>query len=530
MAGLGELYDGLGVAAADRIVREKNVLLVLPDSKFDVKPVCGALQVSPWEVSVTWPKAQVTLGQEVTELKPRFVLQVGCQLDESFPSVDDVASIGKSIRKQVTPVLADLFVNLHHHDEYSIKDGLGTVKQLCKVLNAQRRSFCCVTNHGSVGGWIKQYNACQKAGVKAVFAMETYVNNVRDVKSVDHEVARKSCHLVLIANNMEGFYNIIRIHNDAQLNGFYYVPRTTWDACKRWGKGISATSACLGGEIPRLLLTGQKDKAREVYETYAAAFDEFLIELQLIEYEGQRVGNRALIEFAREVGAPLILGVDSHYLEPQGADSHDLIMCIRQKKTLNDKTGKDDVWNFDVRNLYYRNADQVLDLFKNGYVGRDGKQYAPFCDDVFTKEVLWEAMRNGRRIAVGAEDIKLDSSVKLPKLYPDGEDRLRAMARAALDKKIPDALPIYRERLEHELGIITKLGWADYFLMVELLVSEAVSRFGDFAVGLGRGSAGGSLVCYVLGITGIDPLRYGLLFERFIDVSRGNVFACEFKA
>ena len=520
LVNLNELYDDCGIESESRISREKDILLVVESPEYDVRPICKSLGLSPWEVSVTWVKEKLSLEQEIDALSPELVIQVGVKPLDGYPFISGAVDVDAALRKKVLHAIPDLFVSLHHHDEYSIKDGLGTVTQLCDLLKSQRRSFCSITNHGSVGGWIKQYNACKKAGVKAIFGMEAYVSNIRDVKSVEPKVARKAYHLILIAKNMDGFQNIIRIHNDAQLNGFYYSPRANWDAIRQWGNGIIGTSACMAGEIPQALLNGDKEKAKEIYKFYASAFDEFYIELQGIEYEGQRKANKLLIEFAREVGAPLVIAVDSHYLVPQWADCHDLLMCIRQKKTLKDRVQLDDVWSFDVRNLYCRNAKQLSDLIRKGYVDKDWVKHDPFDADVEDKSAFKEAVMNTRRIALSTEDISLDDTVKLPKLYTDGEKRLREMAWAGLERLIPDALPIYKERLTHELDVITKLGWTDYFLIVELLIKEAVKRFGEWAVGYGRGSAGGSLVCYALGITYIDPIRYNLLFERFIDVSR----------
>lgn len=516
---LETLYDAAGIPPERRIKQEKNVLLVCP-ADYDSDLVAARIGLSKWEVSVSHPKDYVSLEDEVAALNPKMVLQVGEKRSDGFPFIQDVSGITSEIVQNAFAATADKFVNLHHHDEFSIKDGLGTVDKQIALLKAQRRSYCCITNHGTVGGWIKQYNACRKAGIKAIFGMEAYVSNVRDIKAVSHEEARLSPHLILLARNKEGFDNIIRIHNDAQLNGFYYRPRANWDILKKCGRGIIATSACLAGEIPRALMAGKKDEARRAYEAYAEAFDEFYIEVQIIEWEGQKIGNRLLIEFAKEVGAPVMLACDSHYLEPQMADSHDLLMCIRQQKTIKDKIEKDDVWGFDVRNLYYRTAEQMAETFKNGFVDKNGNEMGPLMDDVFDLQTFCEALVATQKIAVKTDEIELDSTIKLPKLYDDGEDILRASSAAGLEKRVPDAPKVYNDRLEHELGIITKLGWTDYFLVVDKIVKEAVAKYGDLAVGWGRGSAGGSLVCYALGITNIDPVKYRLLFERFIDESR----------
>lgn len=571
---LTSFYDENEVPESDRIPLEKEILLVVPEKGFDIGPVVSALGLSPYEVAVTYPKSTVEMFPEVCAAEARLVIQVGKQFSRKFHFVPD-ADGAKAFRDKALSLIPDTFVGLHHHDEFSIKDGLGTVKQLVRLLAAQRRSFCCVTNHGSVGGWIRQYNACKKSGVKAIFGMEAYTSEYRGDDPEEKKKHRSANHLVLIARTKEGFDNIIRIHNDAWMNGFYYSPRANREACQKWGKGIVATSACMAGEIPRAVMGGNIEAAKDAYQFYSSVFDKFYIELQIIEYEAQRVANRKLIEFAQSVGAPVILACDSHYLEPEMSETHDVLMCIRQYKTImdlnpatisepepdpepeNDSGDNDpeeevesqaetvtddgeekakkkvdgekpDVWAFDVRNLYYRNADQMRQVFRNGYE-KNGKRLPPFKDDIFTEEVFRQAMENTRLVAVDCETIKLDSAVQLPKLYPDGDEILRKKANdgfieRGLQKK--KNYEEYRDRMIREFAVIGKLGWIDYFLVMDKIISLAkvvAVRMGinpEFAIGYGRGSAGGSLVSYCLGLTDIDPIQYGLLFERFLDEGR----------
>lgn len=524
MSRLSEFYDAKKVPAEARIPLEKNVLLVTPDKGYDISPVLSVLELSPFEVAVTYPKEGVEAFEEIEAAEAKVVLQVDCQLCRKYHTVkrDDPSTILPH-KQRVHSVLTDSFVGLHHHDEFSIRDGLGTVHDLVKYLKLTRRSFACISNHGSIGGWIKQYNACKKAGIKALFAMEAYYSDYRGDDPELKKAHRSANHLLLIANTAEGFYNIIRLHNDACLHGFYYSPRVNREALQKWGKGIVATSACMAGEIPSLLMEGKVDEAKAAYAFYSSVFDKFYIEIQIIEYEEQREANRRLIQFAKEVGAPLIVGCDSHYIDPDFAETHDILMCIRQKKTILDKREKDDIWQFDVRGLYYRNFDQVKELFEGGFTDEGGNTHAPFLDDVFTQEVFAEAMANTRLVAVGAQNIHLDPTIRLPKVYADGKKELRRRinegfaARGLMDKDNRDE---YLERVKYEFETIVKLGWGDYFLVMEKIVSDAKAKFGEWVCGFGRGSAGGSLVSYCLGITDVDPIHYGLLFERFIDPSR----------
>lgn len=522
---LSDLYENRKVPEKEQIRNEKNIIFIVPSKDFPLEQVLVDMGLSRYEVAVTWPKEFVTLQEEIDEINPILVIQIDCSFLDNYESIEST----KASEYQLTSdVITDGFVGIHHHDEFSLKDGLGTVDQITKLLKAQRRSFCCITNHGNIGGWIKQHNACRKMGIKAIYGMESYVSNYRGDDPAIKKAHRHANHLVLVARTKEGFDNIIRIHNDAQLNGFYYSPRANRDAFQKWGKGIVATSACMAGEIPQALMAGDKDKAKELYEFYKTCFDRFYIELQIIEYEAQREVNRRLIEFAGEVGAPLILACDSHYLKPEHADTHDLLMCIRQHKTVLDKVGEDeegesDVWNFDVRNLYYRNSEQMYEVFDRGFIQKDGTQHSPFRDDVFTDEVFFLAMDNTRLLALDTEDIKLDSAVKLPRLYPNSNKTLRQKIITGFKGRGLDFVPNkqeYVDRLKMEFDIITKKGFADYFLVVEKIVTDSKEKYGEWAVGPGRGSSAGSLVSYCLRITDIDPIEYDLLFERFIDEGR----------
>lgn len=491
---LKDYYDEREIADSERVKGVKNIAVIVPSKDAKIDWFFEQAGIDPYEVALTWPKKSVNMVAEVSMIQAEVVIQLGEKLSRRYPFLPDM-SIPPDIQERIDNAVTDNFVVLHHHDEYSLKDGLGTVNQLTKMLKKQRRSFCAITNHGSVGGWIKQYNACTEAGVKPIFGMEAYVSDYRGDDPKLKREHRSAAHLVLLANTEQGFFNIIQIHNDAQLNGFYYTPRMDHAAAKKWGEGIVATSACLGGEIPRFLMDDEFDKAVEVYEHYRDSFDEFYIELQIIEFEMQRDCNHRLIKFAQAMDAPMIMACDSHYLDPTHAETHDLLMYIRQGKTKLDAVEKDeDVWDFDVRNLFYRSARQMEEVYRSGFVDKSKTERDPFEDAVFTEEVFFEAMANTLRVARKVEDIKLDSSVKLPKLYPDSASILREKANAGFKRLKLNKMPnkaVYVERLQYEYGVITKLGWADYFLIMEKIIKMAKSEFydevGEWAIGFGRG-------------------------------------------
>jgi len=490
-----EFYNERGVGDKERILAPKNIMFILPDAKFDISSALKVLGLVKQEVCLTWPKANVSIEEEYAMVKPKLAIQLGTRTFRKFHFLpadiqpDDPGVV--DLKKVMTSVSPDAFVNLHHHDEFSLKDGLGTVAQLAKLLQAQRRSFCCVTNHGSVSGWIKQHNICRKTGLKAIYGMEAYVSNYRGDDPAEKKKHRSANHLVLLAKTKEGFDNIIRIHNDAQLNGFYYTPRCNWDAFKQWGKGIIATSACAAGEIAEALMADNEIKALEIMNVYLQCFDEFYIEIQIIEFEYQKELNRRLIQFAQKYKVPVIMAVDSHYLKPEHTESHDMLLLMRQKKTLLDKREKEeDIWNFEARNIFYRNEEQVRTVFEGGYVDKTGTWKAPFKDDVFTEEVFTQALRTTLDVARRCEDIKLDSTVKLPKLYDDSRGVLRKKVNEGFRKLNLGSLPNaqeYRDRVNHEFEVIDKLGWCDYFLVMERIISDTVEKFGEFSVGWGRG-------------------------------------------
>lgn len=516
-----------------------NIVLMVPNNEFNSSRTIKELWLSESEVDV------VVNGDSVDTSKYSLKLSVKC-VQEGFVEIS-TENI-KELRRMAWNYVSDKFANLHHHDEYSMKDGIGTVEQLSDLCKKQGRSFVCVTNHGNIGGWIRQYNSCRKNKQKPIFGMEAYVSEHRASTSDDSlgffkqemdEIFKSASHMVMIAMDENGFSNLIRIHNEAQLNGFYYVPRVSKVAMKKWGKGIVATTACMGGLIPKLLSSGRKDEALAEMRFLKGCFDEVYVEIQVIEFELQREVNRKLISFAREYGFPLILGIDSHYLCKEYSDTHDLMLLIRQGKTINDKLeNPDDVWSFDSGSMFYRTYEQIVDVFKNGFFskvrskGEIPSEMKPFEDDIFTEEVFVEACMNTRRVAIMAEDIAIDSSVKLPKLYQDSNEMFRQklndgfrFRKLGSKKNSKD----YFDRIRYEYDVIKKLGWIDYFLVMEKIVDITIKDHGEFALGSGRGSAAGSLVAYCLRITDIDPLEYGLLFERFLDESRMGTSACKFE-
>jgi len=540
---LQKLYEDNKIQSRDRIINAKKIVLLGPSSDYDYGADLKKLGLDKHEVNYTYPKLSSSdfITEELKAIKPKLTIQVGgFQLSRKYPILPIDSEPNERLKMQAEAAIGDKFVNLHHHDEYSIRDGLGTVNQLIKQLKTQEKVFCCVTNHGGIGGWVKQRSLCKKNDIKALYGMEGYFNDYRGDDPEELKKSRSNGHLLLIVHTEEGFYNLIRIHNDAQLNGFYYKPRINKEALQKWGKGIIATSACLSGDIAKALIEDKWDKAKEWYDFFKSCFDEFYIELTMIESELQVAVNRKLIQFAQQVGAKMVVTCDSHYLKPEYAETHDLLMLIREHKTIQDKMeNKEEVWQFDVRNLYYRNGQEMKILWCDGFKVENEEpdengalvkkeHMAKYEDDVFTEAVFDECVSNTRQIALACQNIKWDTTLKLPKMYDDGEKILREKVLDGFNKRNLKG-KMYHDRLNFELDMICELGYADYFLTMDRIIRLAKDNYGDFAVGFGRGSAAGSLVSYCLGLTDLEPIEYGLLFERFLDYSRRPVNACTFK-
>jgi len=229
----------------DQIIRNKKFLFVIPNKEYDRTHILKFLELNEIEVAFTYPKlnnlvkARELIIQEINSCEPEYVLQIDIVFSNEIDIYEETEEIKQKVQKHI-----EEFVNLHHHDEFSIRDGLGTVEGLIELLQSRKQSFCCVTNHGSIGGWIKQYNRCKNANILPIFGAELYFNDFRDDDPEERKLHRKNHHLVAVAKNEEGFYNLIKIHNDAQLNGFYYSPRCNFESIKKWGKGLIGTSAC----------------------------------------------------------------------------------------------------------------------------------------------------------------------------------------------------------------------------------------------------------------------------------------------
>ena len=397
------------------------------------------------------------------------------------------------------------FVHLHLHSEYSLLDGTCRIEEIPKRAAECGHSAVAITDHGVMYGAVAFYRACKKNDIKAIIGCEVYVAaKSRHGKSPDEE--NKSEHLVLLCKNEIGYHNLIQLVSAGFIEGFYSKPRVDMSLLREHSEGLIALSACLAGRIPRLLLAGDYEGAVSYARQMAEIFgeDSFYIELQNHGLEEQRQLLPLLVRLSEETGIPMVATNDCHYLRREDAETQAILMCVQTNSVITDGRPI----GFETDEFYYKTTDEMERLFGR-YEG---------------------ALENTVKIADMCQfDFDFDK-LYLPKFpCPDGKsakEHLEGLAKAGLEKHIATGKITldthtreeYDERLGYELSVIDKMGYADYFLIVQDYVNFARSR--EIPVGPGRGSGAGSLVAFSVGITDIDPIHFELLFERFLNPER----------
>ncbi len=391
------------------------------------------------------------------------------------------------------------YVPLHLHTEYSLLDGAIKIRELVEAAAAYRMPAVAITDHGNLFGAVEFYRAAVKAGIKPVIGCELYVAPGSRFDRGPSQPTDSPFHLILIAKDTNGYRNLVTLVSKAYLEGFYYKPRIDVDLLEQYSGGLIGLSSCLHGEIPSYLSQGRIDEAREAALRYKHILgpENFYLELQDNGLSRQQEVNRRLYELSRDLHIGLVATNDCHYLRREDARAHDILLCIQTGKSIN----SGDRLRFETDQLYFKGPEEMKRAFRE----------------------VPEAILNTREIA---ERCTLEfqlGRLMLPRfeLSPgdDPDGTLERLAREGLVRKLgrtpPDA---YSERLEHELRTIRKMGYTSYFLIVWDFINFARKR--GIPVGPGRGSAAGSLVAYCLDITEIDPIRYNLIFERFLNPDR----------
>lgn len=390
----------------------------------------------------------------------------------------------------------DPFVHLHTHTEYSLFDGISRIPDLVAHVKEMGQTAIAITDHGSMYGAVYLYNECKKQGINPIIGCEIYITqNSRFQVPPGRE---KLYHLILLAENNEGYHNLVKICSRAWTEGFHNKPRADHDLLRKYHKGLIALSACVGGELPQAILSGDMDKVHEVIKFYIDTFgrDNYFIELQNHRLPEEASVRPVLADLAKEYGLGLVATNDFHYVRKEDAGSQEIKLCISTGKTLDDP----EHFHFANDEFYCKSGEEMRSVL-GGYEG---------------------AIENTARIAERCNVTFTFGEHKLPAFdVPEGETAktyLRKLCEKAIPERYGQKVPEVMNRLNYELGIIDRMGFSDYFLIVMDFIHFAKTH--GIPIGPGRGSAAGSIVSYLLHITELDPLEFDLLFERFLNPER----------
>ncbi|MEF2145350.1 MAG: DNA polymerase III subunit alpha [Desulfovibrionaceae bacterium] len=392
------------------------------------------------------------------------------------------------------------FIHLHVHTEYSLLDGAIRLKDLFQRAKDLGMPAVTITDHGNMYGAVTFYSEAKAMGLKPIIGCEVYV---APGSHTDRTPGQSGAyHLLLLAKNLRGYKNLIKLVSTAWLDGFYYKPRVDKNLLRKYSEGLIATSACLAGEVNRMLFSKGLEAGIECAKEYADIFPgDFYLELQDNGIKEQTRANELLIQVAERTGLPLVATNDCHYLTRDDAEAHDVLLCIQTQATIHDEKRM----RMETDQLYFKTPEEMETAFAH----------------------VPEAIANTQRIAEQCNlEIELGNYSFPVYELPEGvsiDEEFERMARKGLERRIKAATyPIdearYRERLDYELGVIKEMGFPAYFLIVQDFINWAKDN--KIPVGPGRGSAAGSIVAWALRITNLDPIPYDLLFERFLNVER----------
>jgi len=389
------------------------------------------------------------------------------------------------------------FVHLHVHTEYSLLDGACRISDMMDRVKELGQSAIAITDHGVMYGCIDFYKAAKAAGIKPIIGCEVYVAR-RGMEDRVHGIDNESYHLVLLCENQKGYENLCLLVSEAFDRGFYGKPRVDLELLRQHHEGLIALSACLGGTIPQYLLAEDYDAALRYAQTLSDIFGEgnFYLELQDHGIAEQRPVNQGLQRIARETGLPLVITNDAHYLRKEDANMQDVLLCVQTGKTIDDP----DRMKFETEEFYLKSEEELLALF-------------PGCED---------AIANTAEIAQRCNVEFVFNEYHLPSFpVPEGytnEEYFRKLCMDGFRERYPHAPADYMERLEYEIGVISRMGYVNYYLIVWDFIRFAKET--GIPVGPGRGSGAASIVAYCMHITEVDPMKYALIFERFLNPER----------
>ena len=390
------------------------------------------------------------------------------------------------------------FVHLHVHTQYSLLDGACLLERLVDKAVACKMPALAITDHGNLFGAIKFYTLCLKKGIKPIIGCEVYVAKNSRFDKEHRSSSDNNYHLILLVKNNQGYANLIRLVSLANMEGFYYKPRVDKEILSAYSEGLIALSACLKGEIPASILNNDLKQAYKLSDEYLNIFGKGNFYLEIMEngLTEQKKINKNLLKISRDLDIPLVATNDIHYLEKNEAFAHEALLAIQTQTTLSDPNR----FRFSSDTFYFRTPQEMKETFKD------------------TPQALKSTLEIMQKC-----NLTLDfSKMHLPNFpLPLGEtdkDHLKQLCYKNLEKRYPKGDSKVKDRLEYELGVISKTGFSSYFIIVWDLIKFAKEN--HIPVGPGRGSAAGSIVSYILGITDVDPLSFELLFERFLNPER----------
>lgn len=389
------------------------------------------------------------------------------------------------------------FAHLHVHTEYSLLDGSSKISEIVKQAKKLGMKSLAITDHGAMYGVVDFYKECVEQGIHPVIGCEVYVADKSRFQK-DGRADAEYYHLVLLAENQTGYENLIKMVSKGFIEGFYYKPRIDMELLKEYHEGIIALSACLAGAVPKALLNAGYDKAKETALNYAELFgpDHFYLELQDHGIAEQTQVNQQLIRMSAETGLPLVATNDVHYTFKEDEAAHDILLCIQTNKKVDDEQRM----RYEGGQFYLKSPEEMAQLF-------------PYA---------LQALENTEKVASRCQVEFRFHELKLPQFdVPEGYTSagyLRMLCQKGLEERYPQVTEELRQRLEYELNVIENMGYVDYFLIVWDFINYAKSN--NIMVGPGRGSGAGSVVAYCLRITDIEPMQFGLIFERFLNPER----------
>ena len=392
------------------------------------------------------------------------------------------------------------FVHLHIHSEFSLLDGANRIKDIPKRAKELGMDSIAITDHGVMYGAIDFYKACKNEGIKPIIGCEVYVAP-RGRTRFDKEPGtdNRYNHLILLAKNMQGYKNLSKLVSLGFTEGYYYKPRIDYEILEKYSEGLVCLSACLAGAVNQALLNGKEDEAEEIANWHKKVFgDDYYIEIQNNGLKEQVLANQRLVQLARKLDIPLVATNDAHYLKKEDSYNHEVLLCIQTGKRMTDE----DRMRFDTDELYIKSPEEMIDYFK----------------------AFPDAIENTVKIAEGCNiEFEFGHTIlpnyDVPKEYPTHYDFLKKLCDDGIKERYGEnPTQDILDRAEYEIGIIKKMGYVDYYLIVWDFIHYAKSH--GIPVGPGRGSGAGSILAYAIGITDIDPMKYNLLFERFLNPER----------